>query len=154
MSCHGKNPRIVLIGHESLDKDKLQDLRKLHDLGIAQLPQQLCFCSWGGSDGENTVPAESYLFIPSFAPNQTAPNDRSLLRGAARYFGWKVTGLTIMQKKKKKGIIKKWEKFLSSASCRWAWEQVLPIYQPHILFLLPVWIPLTAWAMPFPDCMG
>lgn len=60
----------------------------------------------------------------------------------------------LCKRKKKKGIIKKWEKFLSSASCRWAWEQVLPIYQPHILFLLPVWIPLTAWAMPFPDCMG
>lgn len=52
MSCHEKNPGLVLIGHERLDKDKVQDLRKLHDLGIAQLPQQLCFCSWGGSDGE------------------------------------------------------------------------------------------------------
>lgn len=52
MSCHGKNPGLVLIGHESLDKDKLQDLRKLRDPGIAQLPQQLCFCSWGGSDAE------------------------------------------------------------------------------------------------------
>lgn len=46
--------------------------------------------------------AESYLFIPSLAPNQTAADDRSLLLGAAWYFDWKVTGLTIMRKKKKK----------------------------------------------------
>lgn len=52
MSCHEKKPRLVLIGHESLDKDKLQDLRKLHDPGIAQFPQQLCFCSWDRSNGE------------------------------------------------------------------------------------------------------
>lgn len=38
VSCHGKNPGSVLIGHESLDKDKLQDLRKLHDLGLAPAP--------------------------------------------------------------------------------------------------------------------
>lgn len=64
MSCHGKNPRIVLIGHESLGKDKLQDLRKLHDLGVAQLPQQLCFCSCGGSDGEIQCQLKAtYLFL-------------------------------------------------------------------------------------------
>lgn len=38
VSCRGKNPRSVLIGHESLDKDKLRDLRKLHGLGLAPAP--------------------------------------------------------------------------------------------------------------------
>lgn len=64
MSCHGKNSRLVLTGHEHRDKDKLQDLRKLHDLGIAQLPQQPCFCSWGGSDGEIQCQLKAtYLFL-------------------------------------------------------------------------------------------
>jgi len=77
-------------------------LRKLHDLGLAPAPAAAVLLQLGRERWGNAVPAESCPFVPSLAPNRTAPDYRSLLRGADWYFGWKVTGLTIMQKRKLK----------------------------------------------------
>lgn len=128
-------------------------------LALPQLPQQLCFCSWGGSKGETQCQLKAtYL---SLVLHQTKPlliteafcmEQTGTLAG--KLLAWLLCKKESLKKKKVGGEKKKREKFLSSASCRWAWERVLPIYQPQILFLLPVWIPLTAWAVPFPDSSG